>query len=518
MLYPAADMPELRLYNTLTRKIEAFTPRIPGKVRLYVCGPTVYDIAHAGNARPAVVFDVLARHLRASGYEVTYVRNVTDVDDKILDRAKQNEEEPLALSARMTPIYQQDMRTLGCQNPDLEPKVSEHIPEIIAMIERLIGNGSAYVVTMPSGAKDVYFAVRSFEGYGKLSRRNIDELEVGARVEAGESKRDPLDFALWKGTTEDGWGWESPWGKGRPGWHIECSAMSVKYLGHDFDIHGGGMDLIFPHHENEIAQSEAAYPGQRFCGIFMHNGFINIDKEKMSKSLGNFVKPRDVYENNDPEALRYLYLTVHYRGPLNFDIEKLDSGRVVFPGVDEAEGRIDYFYGTLARLAELATEGDIDTKVKELASLREVLLGGRGRVKDALDDDLNTPVALAVIGEMAKSANELCDLAIKRRKDARLVEAASILAHHAERELRSSLDVLGLVQSTASDYTERTRNRRLASRGLRAEDIEAKIAERAAARQAKDFAKADAVRKELEALGIDIADGAEGTRWGVRVL
>jgi len=510
-------MSELRLYNTLTRKTEPFTPRIPGKARLYVCGPTVYDIAHAGNARPAVVFDVLARHLRASGYEVTYVRNITDVDDKILDRAKQLGEEPLALSGRMAPIYQEDMRALGCGNPSIEPKVSEHIGEIIEMIERLIENGSAYVVTMPNGAKDVYFAVRSFEGYGKLSRRNLDELEVGARVEVGEGKRDPLDFALWKGTTPDGWGWESPWGKGRPGWHIECSAMSVKYLGLDFDIHGGGMDLIFPHHENEIAQAEAAYPGERFCRIFMHNGFINVDKEKMSKSLGNFVKPRDVYENNDPEALRYLYLTVHYRGPLNFDIEKREDGRIVFPGVDEAERRIDYLYGTLARLEAIAKPGEVDTKNKELAHYRDVLLQGRKRVAEALDDDLNTPVALAHIAEMAKAANELCDLALKRRKDARFVEAAGILAHHGYQALRSSLDVLGLLQTPADVYTQRTRERRLASRGITADVVEAKIAERTAARAARDFAKADAIRKELEELGIDVADSAEGSKWSVRV-
>ena len=510
-------MPELRLYNTLTRKTEPFQPQIPGKVRLYVCGPTVYDIAHAGNARPAVVFDVLARHLRASGYEVTYVRNITDVDDKILDRAKQLGEEPLALSARMAPIYQEDMRALGCQNPSVEPKVSEHIGEIIELIERLIANGAAYVVTLPSGAKDVYFSVRSFEGYGKLSRRNLDELEVGARVEPGEGKRDPLDFALWKGTTPDGWGWDSPWGKGRPGWHIECSAMSIKYLGLDFDIHGGGMDLIFPHHENEIAQAEAAYPGQRFCRIFMHNGFINVDKEKMSKSLGNFVKPRDVYENNDPEALRYLYLTVHYRGPLNFDIEKREDGRIVFPGVDEAERRVDYLYATLARLDAIAKPGEVDPNVKELAQYRDVLLNGRKRVAEALDDDLNTPVALAHIAEMAKAANELCDLAQKRRKDARFAEAAAILAHHGREALRSSLDVLGLLQTPAEVYAERTKARRLKNRGITAEFVEAKIAERAAARAAKDFAKADAIRKELEELGIDVADTAEGTKWSVRV-
>jgi cysteinyl-tRNA synthetase len=510
-------MSDLRFYNTLTRNVEPFVPRRPGEVRLYVCGPTVYDIAHAGNARVSVVFDVLVRHLVARGYDVTYVRNITDVDDKILDRARENGESPLTLSARMAPIYQADMQTLGCRPPTFEPKVSENIPEIVELVQKLIASGKAYEVTMPSGAKDVYFAVRSFSGYGKLSRRNIDELEVGARVEKGESKRDPLDFALWKGCTEEEWGWPSPWGKGRPGWHIECSAMSLKYLGHGFDIHGGGMDLIFPHHENEIAQSEAAHPDEgNFARVWMHNGFLNVDKEKMSKSLGNFVRPRDIYESNDPEALRYTYLTVQYRGPLSFDIDKVD-GRVVFPLVDEAERRIDYLYATLARLDAAARPGEPDPKRKELSAQRAVVAEAREKVLVALDDDLNTPVALAHLAELAKAANELCDLAKKRAKDAALVEDIGRVARMAAEALRGVTDVLGLLSTPAAEYAERTRARRLAARGLVKDSIEAKLEERARARAEKDFARADAIRAELSGLGVEVLDVPGGAEWSIRV-
>ncbi len=492
---------------------------MPGEARVYVCGPTVYDIAHAGNARPAVVFDVLVRHLAAKGNRVTYVRNLTDVDDKIVERARERGEEPLALSARMAPIYQADMQALGCAAPTHEPKVSETIPEIVALVATLVANGSAYVAEMPSGARDVYFSVRSFEGYGKLSRRQIDELEVGARVEANESKRDPLDFALWKGcSTDDAFGWASPWGKGRPGWHIECSAMSAKFLGHGFDIHGGGMDLIFPHHENEIAQSEAAHPGEGpLARVWMHNGFLNVDKEKMSKSLGNFVRPCDIYESNDPEALRWVYLSVQYRGPLSFDLEKTDA-RVVYPGVDEAERRVDYVYATLDRLhAAAASADDVEPGAKELAAFARVIDGARKRVEAALDDDLNTPVALAVVGELAKASNELCDTLEKRRKDARLLAVGGALAVRAEVALRSSLDVLGLLHTTAEAYAERTRERRLRVRGLDVATVSAKIAERVAARAAKDFARADVLRAELDASGVELADGKDGTQWRVRV-
>jgi cysteinyl-tRNA synthetase len=511
-------MPEIKFYNTLTRNLEPFVPRYEGEARMYVCGPTTYDIAHVGNARPAIVFDVLARHLRARGYRVTYVRNITDVDDKIVDRARQNGEEPTALSGRFAPIYQADMRMLGCADPTREPKVSEHIPEIIALVQRVIERGHGYEVTMPNGARDVYFAVRSFNGYGKLSRRNIDDLLVGARVEQDDNKHDPLDFALWKGCTEDEWGWPSPWGKGRPGWHIECSAMSEKYLGFGFDIHGGGMDLVFPHHENEIAQSEAAQGAEGpFARIWMHNGFLNINKEKMSKSLGNFVRPCDVYVSNDPEALRYAYLSAHYRGPMSFDIDKLADGRVIYSGVDEAERRVDYLYTTLARLDAIARDGDLGPRLADLDPFRETVLGARERVAVALDDDLNTPVALAHIGELAKVANELCDLVAKRKKDAKLAAEGGTLARLAAEALRSSTEVLGLLATVASEYVERTRKRRLASRGLQVGEIEARLAERTEARKNKDFALADAIRRDLSDRGVDVEDMPGGSRWSIRV-
>jgi cysteinyl-tRNA synthetase len=508
----------LRLYNTLTRNLEEFVPRRPGEARVYVCGMTVYDYAHAGNGRSAVVFDVLTRHLRARGYRVDYVRNITDVDDKIVERARQNGEQPLELSARMAPIYQADMRDLGCADPTHEPKVSEYITPITDLIQKIIDKGNAYEVAMPGGTRDVYFAVRTFAGYGKLSRRNVDDLEVGARVEKGESKRDPLDFALWKGCSETEWGWPSPWGKGRPGWHIECSAMSGTLLGHGFDIHGGGMDLIFPHHENEIAQSEAACPDQgNFAQLWMHNGFLNIDKEKMSKSLGNVIKPRDIYTSNDPEALRYVFLTAHYRGPLAFDIEKRDGERLGFPGVDEAERRVDYLYTTLERLESIAADGEPDAANKDLATYRDTIQKSRDLVLSALDDDLNTPVALAHVGELAKSANDLCDLVQKRKKDAKLVAEGGKLARLAKESLRANLDVLGLLHTPASEYRSRTRERRLSARGLTAADVEVKLNARADARAAKDFARSDQIRAELAALGVEVFDSPTGTSWSMRI-
>jgi cysteinyl-tRNA synthetase len=371
---------------------------------------------------------------------------------------------------------------------------------------------------MPSGARDVYFSVRSFPGYGKLSRRNLDDLEVGARVEKDENKRDPLDFALWKGCGEQELGWPSPWGKGRPGWHIECSAMSKSLLDHGVDIHGGGMDLIFPHHENEIAQAEAACPE---CGPFarfwVHNGFLNVDKEKMSKSLGNFVKPRDIYLRNDPEALRFVFLTAHYRGPISLDIEKVEDQDPSFPGVDEAERRVDYLYSTLERLELQGLPEQSEASHKELADYRATISQTYERVLEALDDDLNTPVALAHIGELAKSANELCDLVQKRKKDAALVEASGILLVRAREALRSSTEALGLLQTPASEYRRRTRARRLSARRLSTEPIEKKLAERTDARKEKDFARADQIRSELSSLGIEIFDSPQGSTWTVRL-
>src|SRR3954471_11458955 len=351
------SLPLPRLYNTLTRTTEQLTPRSE-RVSIYCCGPTVYDVPHAGHARAALAPDLLVRRLAHQGIKVTFVRNITDVDDKILERSKKNGESPLDLSKRMAAVYQEEMAACGCLPPTHEPRVSETVPEIIELIQKLVANESAYVLDMADGKRDVYFAVRSFPGYGKLSRRKIDDLQAGARVERDDHKRDPLDFALWKGAGEGEWAWDSPWGKGRPGWHIECSAMAEKHLQHGFDVHGGGMDLIFPHHENEIAQSEAAEPGKGdYVRCWMHNGFVNVDKEKMSKSLGNFVTVRDVLARNDAEGFRWFLLAAHYRGPIQFDTEQLADGRVVFPGVDEAERRVDYLFATVERLNELMRAG-----------------------------------------------------------------------------------------------------------------------------------------------------------------
>ncbi|MBN2192782.1 MAG: cysteine--tRNA ligase [Polyangiaceae bacterium] len=510
-----------KLYNTLSRKLEEFVGRKPGKAGIYCCGPTVYDVPHAGHARAAVAFDVLVRHLRARGLEVTYVRNVTDIDDKILARAKDNGEAPLELSRRMEAIYRERMATVGCLAPDREPRVSEHLDEVVALVEQLIAAGRGYVCEMPGGTRDVYFSVRSFPGYGKLSRRRIDELMVGARVARDEAKQDPLDFALWKGVPDDEWGWPSPWGRGRPGWHIECSAMSTAYLGYGFDIHAGGMDLIFPHHENEIAQSEgahAAHAGEEpWVHYWMHNGFVNVDKEKMGKSLGNFVTVDDVLARNDAEAFRWFLLTVQYRGPIQFDTEKVEDGRVIFPGIDEAESRVDYVYATMERLRELVEMGvTVPMKVApELLQQKEAVERAILEAGAALDDDLNTPVALAVLGELARIGNEICDVAQKRRKDAAFVGAAALAARAAAKGIEQVARELGLLQATPAEHRARCTARRLGLRGLDEATVQAKVDQRTAARRAKDFARSDAIRNELAAVGVTVRDGPAGTEWTI---
>ena len=511
-------METVRLYNTLTRSAEPLKTREPGKVSIYNCGPTTYDVPHGGHARQAVTFDMLVRHLRARGYEVDYVRNITDVDDKILARAKERGEEPLELADRMAKIYHEDMAAIGCCRPDTEPKVSDHIPEIIGLIQKIIDEGSAYPVTRPDGRGDVYFAVRKFDDYGKLSRRKIDELKVGARIERDEIKQDPLDFALWKGASDDEWGWDSPWGRGRPGWHIECSAMSGRYLGHGFDIHGGGMDLIFPHHENEIAQSEAAHPDEGpMAHCWMHNGFLNVDKEKMSKSLGNFVTARDVFARNDPEAFRWFLLTVHYRGPLQFETETLADGRVIFPSVDEAEGRVDYVYETLDRLRQLASRVELpENPSPDVVKLQKQFANALETGLAAMDDDLNSTVALASIGEIARLGNDLCTMAHKRRKDTRFAEPAQALAAQAIAAIRTLSGSLGLFFTKPAAYSARTLARRLELRGLTAEHINARLQARDDARQAKEFATADSIRKELEDAGVVLKDSPTGTTWTVQ--
>ncbi|HSQ63101.1 MAG TPA: cysteine--tRNA ligase [Polyangiaceae bacterium] len=498
----------LRLYNTLTQKLEPFEPREPGRVGIYVCGITPYEPgAHAGHARVYVAFDVLVRHLRARGFEVNYTRNITDYNDNILKRAKSVNEDPVAFAARMWTFAEHELLALGCDKPSHEPRVSTHIPEIIALVEEIVASGHAYVVDTPKG-KDVYFEVRKFPPYGKLSHRNINDLLAGARVEVGEVKKDPLDFALWKASAQGEFGWDSPWGRGCPGWHIECSAMSAKYLGKHFDIHCGGMDLIFPHHENEVAQSESVW-GPDFSKYWLHNGFVTIDKEKMAKSLGNFVTVRDILVRNDPEALRYFLLGTHFRGPLAFDVQKVEE-RVSFPGVDEAERRVDYLYTTLDSLRHAKQDAAPGDGPPTLKAQAKVVAGAREAVLVALDKDLNTPQALAVLADLAKAGNEIAAYATKK-KDA---EARGLAAKAAE-VLLSACGPLGLLQAPPEEFFARTRTRRLAIRKLDPAAIDAKVKARDEARAAKDFKQGDAIRAELAALGVELLDGETGTSWRV---
>ncbi len=510
-------MPLPRIYNTLSRQLDELKPLRPGRFSIYCCGPTVYDVPHVGHARAALAPDILVRLLRAKGLDVTYVRNVTDIDDKILDRARQNGESPLELSERMTQAYRQQMGAIGCLVPDVEPKVSEHLGPILELVSVLLERGHAYVVDRDDGRQDVYYSVRSFGGYGKLSRRRVDELVAGARVEQDELKHDPLDFALWKGAPTDTWGWESPWGYGRPGWHIECSAMSHHYLG-QIDLHAGGMDLIFPHHENEIAQTEAAHPSSVPSAVcWMHNGFVNIDKEKMSKSLGNFVTLGDVLERNDPEGFRWFLLGVHYRGPIQFDVEQRPDGRVLFPGVDEAERRVDYVYTTFARLQGLVGT-DEHTSSKQPAELTRIdqgLAAALQAAEAALDEDLNTPVSLAALGDIAKLGNELADMAQRRRKDRAFVEGCSAVALRGLAAMRKVTGLLGLIQVDFGVYRARTQKRRLALRGLSAAYIDDLVQERTRARSDKEFSRSDEIRAELAGYGIVLQDSPTGTSWSI---
>jgi cysteinyl-tRNA synthetase len=510
-------MPETttNLYNTMTQRVEPLTPIVPGRVGVYQCGLTTYDHAHAGHARTFIAFDVLVRYLRARGLEVKFVRNVTDVDDKILKRALERGESPLEFSRRMSEVNAAELRAIGCLEPDVEPRVSETIPEIVRLVEELVARGAAYVSATPKG-NDVYFAVRSFPGYGKLSHRNVDDLMSGARVEPGEQKRDALDFALWKASSDAEWGWESPWGRGRPGWHIECSAMAAQALSPHFDVHCGGMDLIFPHHENEIAQSEAVW-GEPFSRLWMHAGFLNVDAEKMSKSLGNFVTIAQILDRNDGEALRYYFLGAHYHGPIEFDLDKLQDGRVIFPGLDEAERRVEYLYTTRSALIEATKGQPAAAGVRPGGPRAKLLSEAPERVLASLDNDLNTSVALSVLGEIARVGNEVVQELGRRKKDPKGLAESLALAAAAVDALDVCCRPLGLMQTPAEDFAARARARRLKLRGLDAAAIEAKVKERIEARAAKDFPRGDAIRAELEALGVEVKDiqGTGGTSWRV---
>ncbi|GAB3352493.1 cysteine--tRNA ligase [Lysobacter tyrosinilyticus] len=450
----------LNLFNSLTRRVEPFAPQDPSRVTMYVCGPTVYNYVHIGNARPYVVFGVLANLLRRRYGEVRYARNITDVDDKINKAAREQGVPISVITGKFATAYREDMAALGIAPPDIEPEVTTHIPQIVAMIEQLIANGHAY-----AAENHVLFSVSSFEGYGKLSRRDPDEMLAGARVEVAPYKREPGDFVLWKPSTDDLPGWDSPWGRGRPGWHIECSAMAAAHLGESIDIHAGGVDLQFPHHENEIAQSECAHGGRVFARYWLHNGMLNFGGAKMSKSIGNIEKIHDLVRAHPPEALRYALLSAQYRQPLEWS-----DGLI-----EQSIRTLDRLYGTLRDLADVEAAAQIP-----------------GSVEAALDDDLNTPAALAEIARIAGEARKA------ESADDRL---------RLKTELLGAGLALGLLQQDPAAWF---------SRGASSDDdarIQGLIDERVAAKKARDFARADAIRDQLAGEGILLEDTPQGARW-----
>ncbi|MCU7808451.1 MAG: cysteine--tRNA ligase [Candidatus Thiodiazotropha sp. (ex Semelilucina semeliformis)] len=458
----------LKIYNDLTRQKEIFQSLQEGKVSMYVCGMTVYDLCHLGHARVMVVFDVVYRYLQASGYDVAYIRNITDIDDKIINRANERGVPFIELTETFIQAMHEDADALGVLRPTDEPKATQHMDEILAMIGKLIEKGHAYA----ADNGDVYYDVRSFPEYGKLSGKSIEDLQSGARVEPGEAKRDPLDFALWKSAKPDEPAWDSPWGRGRPGWHIECSAMSTKALGDTFDIHGGGADLTFPHHENEIAQSEGA-TGHPFVKYWMHNGFVRINDEKMSKSLGNFFTVREILERYRAEEIRYFILTSQYRSPLNYDTEHLDNARAA----------LTRFYTALRGLPEAESAGGEAYEA---------------RFHEAMDDDFNTPEALAVLFDLVREINKL------KESD---VTAAAALAG----VLKQLGAVLGILQDDPEAFLRG--GFQSGDEGLSDEKIEVMIQARIDARTEKNWAEADRIRDALQDAGIILEDGAQGTTW-----
>jgi len=472
-----------RAFNTQSRRKEDLAPLRGGEFGIYVCGVTVYDVSHIGHGRSAIVFDVIRRYLRHKGYAVKFVKNFTDIDDKIIRRANEEGVPPHEVSERYIAEYRTDMASLGVLPPDVEPKATAHIPQMIALIERLIRQGVAYPLD-----GDVYFEVRRFPGYGKLSGKNLEELRAGARVEVDERKRDPLDFALWKATKPGEPSWKSPWGDGRPGWHIECSAMAIQYLGETVDVHGGGEDLVFPHHENEIAQSEAA-TGKPFVRYWMHNGFVNLGEEKMSKSLGNTLTIKDLVRRHDPEALRLYLLGTHYRNPLEFANERIsEAGRAL--------GRLRSLKDEADRLASQGTPGPGPD-----GGLFEQVTVHRARFEAAMDDDFNTPQALGVLFDLAR----LLHGAREQVAQGSIGAGAFLIGVG---ELVMLAQVLGLLEGTG-------RPAAAIDPQMKAK-IESLVYLRQEARRQRDFAEADRLRDELSRLGVVLEDTRDGTSWKLR--
>jgi cysteinyl-tRNA synthetase len=487
----------IKLYNTLSGKKEEFVPIHPGTVLFYACGITVYDYSHLGHARGAVAFDVIRNYFVRKGFKVTYVRNFTDVDDKIINRANQEGITAEEVAHKYIQAYHEDMKRLGVARADIEPKATEHVSEMVRIVKGLVEKGHAYPVD-----GDVYFRVASFSDYGKLSKRNLEDLKAGARVEVDERKTDPLDFALWKASKPGEPAWDSPWGPGRPGWHIECSAMSFKHLGETFDIHGGGKDLIFPHHENEIAQSEA-YSGKKFVNYWLHNGFVNINQEKMSKSLGNFFTIRDILDQYDAEIVRLFLLSTHYRSPIDFSDANLKDARA---GLDRfytmKEGMVKYLAGKKAPLV----------KAEEVIAgadrpLFDKIMGLPKAFDEAMDDDFNTAFAIGLIYDLVRDVNKFLAEAGAKRED-----AAYIILSNAVTAFDAVGRTLGLFTRDPEAWFSESRQAE-SKVTLSVERIEELIHLRNEARARKDWAEADRIRKVIDDGGVELFDRADGTVW-----
>ncbi len=466
----------LRLYNTMTRQLEEFQPLNPPQIKMYACGPTVYNYFHIGNGRTFLVYDLFRRYMEYKGYQVTFVQNLTDVDDKIINRAHEEETTPEAVAKKYSRAFHEDSIALGILPADIHPRATDHIPEIIALVEKLIANDRAYAIE-----GDVYYRVRSFPGYGKLSGRNIDDLQSGARIAVDERKQDPLDFALWKSAKPGEPSWDSPWGKGRPGWHIECSAMACRYLGETFDIHCGGEDLVFPHHENEIAQSEGA-TGKPFANYWLHVAFLKMDGEKMSKSLGNFVTVRNALKEYSVDAIRYFMLSSHYRSPLDFSEDSLK----------EANSALQRVYNCLENLK---------LQLESMSEQAVVLKDYTDRFEEAMDDDFNTSKAMSVVFDLVTNLNQ-------KMTSKKLTDGDKEFLMNGWKTLMVFGGVFGIFQTNTAGDSE------AALDGV----IQLLIKMRQEARARKDFAASDSIRDQLIALGIALEDGPQGTRWRKQLI